>query len=109
MDGARHQGEQRGDQCRCLLSGDAGPFQSGHEVGVFGGVAQALLNDGEDRIDIASNQSGRIEPETGKYRAAQDAVRRRMERLVAILVEDEPVDLPIETRQTTYSRAPLRR
>ena len=76
-------------------SGDAGPLQSGHEVGVLGGV-QAVLEDRLDRRLLASHQGGWIEPQAGKYRAAQDAVRRRGHQLEAPFAVHEPVDLAIK-------------
>ena len=38
------------------------------------GSVQSLLNDVEYRVDVASHQSGHVEPEPGKDLAAQDTI-----------------------------------
>src|SRR5690349_17250758 len=60
------------------------------------GNVQALLEDGHHGVAIVAQQRGRVEPEPGKHRAAEDAIIRRSEPFVLSLTKDEPVDLAIQ-------------
>ena len=57
---------------------------------------QTLVQDGEDLCQVTGQKRGRIEPEAGEDRAAEDPIRRERHRLVSALAKDEPVDLPVE-------------
>ncbi len=62
---------------------------------MLGGI-EPLLDDGQHGGEVAAQEGGRVEPQPRKDRAAQGAVSSEGDGLVAVLPQDEPVDLSIE-------------
>jgi len=72
----------------------SGPLQVGFEFRMFG-RAQALLQHVEQLREITAQERGRVEPQAGEDRAAQDSIVSGRKPPVLRLAQDEPVDLPI--------------
>src|SRR5947208_1812731 len=68
--------------------------QARHESGMFRGT-EAGGEDSPDAGHVAGEQSGRVEPQTGKDLRAKDAVRAGRQIDIGFISVDEPEDAPL--------------
>ena len=60
------------------------------------GGAQTLLNDGQNRRQVAANQGGRVEPQAREDRTVNKPSADGGQGHVSPLLQHEPIDLPFE-------------